>query len=443
MRKNYQKMKPYIKYFLVFFFFLFWNLIVSPVSLDEIWNYGFAHNIYRGVVPYKDFNMVLTPLFPMLMSLPFHLFGSSMLVFHIEWAIILTILFYILNGYFKEKSYLFLVFMIFPLSVTFPSYNMFLFFLFLVLMKAEDESFNDYFIGFILALFVLTKQTVGFMMLLPTLYYLKQPKKIGRRFIGFIIPIFIFIFYLVATNSWLEFLDLCFFGLFDFASSNHKGFNIFFILSLIMFVINFYFMKKNRNRLKNYYFMAFFSLLIPLFDMYHFEIVFLAFLFILLEQKNFKCYLNLKLFSIGVVLGLTIVTLGYRKDSQITYPNDIKYFNYRYLTSSYIHFSNQINNLIEKYKDREIIFLSADGYYFRIINDMDIGYFDLINTGNWGYHGSFKLLEEIKNKKNCVFFVDKNELGSNKQTDQESLRYVISHGKILEIEGSYYIYEME
>ncbi len=108
-----------------------------------------------------------------------------------------------------------------------------------------------------------------------------------------------------------------------------------------------------------------------------------------------------------------------------------------------MNFSNKINNLIAKYQDREIVFLSADGYYFRIINDMDIGYLDLINTGNWGYNGTSKLLNTIKKKKNCVFFVDINELGSNKQTDQEALKYVIKHGSFLEKEGSYYIYEIK
>ena len=26
--------------------FLVWNLILYPVNLDEVWNYGFSHNIY-------------------------------------------------------------------------------------------------------------------------------------------------------------------------------------------------------------------------------------------------------------------------------------------------------------------------------------------------------------------------------------------------------------
>ncbi len=442
MKKRLKIIRPYIKYFLIFFFFLFWNLIVQPVNLDEIWNYGFVHNIYKGLIPYKEFNMVITPLFPFIMSLPFHIFGSSMLVFHIEQAFILTIIFCLLNSYLKDKSYLFLFFMIFPLSVAFPSYNMFLFLLFLILIKLEDIKANDYLIGFVLACVILTKQTVGVVMLLPTIYYLKEPKKIFKRFIGCLIPGIIFIIYLLIFKSFGNFFDLCLFGLFDF-TANSKGFNIFALLSILMIGIVIYLIKKDKSNISNYYLLSFFSIILPLFDLYHFQVAFLAFLFIILLQRDIKIHLNIKLFTIGILMGLTILSLKYRDDDDIKYPNNINHFEYRYLTSDYIEFSNKINKLIEKYDDREIIFLSADGYYFKIINDLDIGYLDLINTGNWGYDGSRKLIEEIKSKDDCIFFVDKSEIGSNKQTDQNALKYVIDNGEILEIEGNYSVYEIK
>ena len=71
------KYKWIFKYGLIFVLSLiFLNFI--PFDLDEIWNYGFMHNIYSGLVPYKDFNMVITPFFPMLFSLPFFIFGSNL-----------------------------------------------------------------------------------------------------------------------------------------------------------------------------------------------------------------------------------------------------------------------------------------------------------------------------------------------------------------------------
>lgn len=442
MKKKFKKTKIFVKYFLLFFFFLFWNLIVQPINLDEIWNYGFAHNIYNGLIPYKDFNMIITPLFPIIMSLPFYIFGSSLFVFHVEQAVLLTVIFYLLDSYLKEKSYLLLLFMIFPLSIAFPSYNLFLFLLFLIIVKLEDMKANDYLIGLVLACFILTKQTVGLLMLLPSLYYFKYPKKIVKRFIGCFIPIIFFIIYLLYFNSFFQFLDLCLFGLFDFVS-NSKGVNIFFFFSILMIGLIFYFIKKDKYNIKNYYLLSFFSIVLPLFDLYHFQIFFIAFLFVVFLETDFKIYLNIRLFVFLLLIGLSIINLYYRIDGKVIYPNNIKYFEYRYLTGKYIQFSDSINQLIEKYDDKEIIFLSADGYYFNIINDLKIDYLDLINTGNWGYNGSEKLLNVIKKKENCVFFVDKEEIGSNKQTDQNVLRYVIENGVILEKKGNYLIYEIK
>ena len=39
-------------------------------SLDELWNYNFARQIGMGMLPYRDYNMVQTPLYAMVMSLP-------------------------------------------------------------------------------------------------------------------------------------------------------------------------------------------------------------------------------------------------------------------------------------------------------------------------------------------------------------------------------------
>ena len=50
--------KKVLLYLTLFCIFLVWNLLLVPLNLDEVWNYGFAHNIYSGLIPYKDFNMI-------------------------------------------------------------------------------------------------------------------------------------------------------------------------------------------------------------------------------------------------------------------------------------------------------------------------------------------------------------------------------------------------
>jgi hypothetical protein len=110
MKEQYKSiLKNIIFYSVIFLTFLIWNLWIVPVNLDEVWNYGFAHNIFNGLIPYKDFNMVITPLYPFLMALPFYIFGSSMLVFHIFNSLMLTILMFFLYKLIGKKALLFML----------------------------------------------------------------------------------------------------------------------------------------------------------------------------------------------------------------------------------------------------------------------------------------------------------------------------------------------
>ena len=396
--------------------------------MDEIWNYGFSHNLYSGLIPYKDFNMVITPFYPFIMSLGFHIFGSSMLVFHIEHAIILICLCVLLFLLIDKKAWFIVALMLFPVNVSFPSYNIFLYFLLVLIIYLEKEKKSDYLIGFLLGLCVLTKHSVGLCLLLPSLYYIKDLKKVGRRFLGFIVPLFVFIIYLIITKSIIPFIDLCILGLFDFASENGKAFNIYFLLFIIMIGITIYFIVKDRKNLVNYYVLAFYSIMIPLFDIYHFMVAFLAFLILILSKVK-KDIIKPGLFGISIILFSAVLLMDSRFKSKIIYPNNIKHFEYRFIDYDSILFTNKVNDYIKKNSDREFVFLNSNGYYFRLINDMKISYIDLINAGNFGYNGSDKLLKEIKKRKNSIFLVDKSELSPIKQSDKQALNYVIDNGK--------------
>jgi len=40
-------------------------ILIKPLNdLDEMWNYNFSKIILEGRLPYKDFNIIITPLVP-------------------------------------------------------------------------------------------------------------------------------------------------------------------------------------------------------------------------------------------------------------------------------------------------------------------------------------------------------------------------------------------
>lgn len=75
--------------------------IQELLNLDEMWVYNFARCILNGLLPYKDFSIIITPLFPMISSIFLKIFGDEMVVLRVaevfEITAILFISYKILN----------------------------------------------------------------------------------------------------------------------------------------------------------------------------------------------------------------------------------------------------------------------------------------------------------------------------------------------------------
>lgn len=436
-------MKKIIKYLLLFIIILiFLNII--PFDLDEIWNYGFAHSIYQGLIPYKDFNMVVTPFFPFFLSLFLFIFGSNSLVISIVQTILILITYFLLEKLFEKKANLLFVLLIGNFDLIYASYNYFVFFLLLIILNLEVQRKSDYLIGVLLALAVLTKQSVGLFLCLPTLYYVIKEKnfaKLRKRIIGFLFPITIFVIYLLFTNSYKQFLDLCLFGLVDFGKKNYIG-NIA-VIGILLFaiIITIYLIIKNPNDIKKYYVLAFSSIAFPMLDSFHIKFFFLVFLFLFIDKINLK--LNWELLCFGAILG--IIFLCYKKEmkDEFYYPNSINHFQYRYISKTQERQTKELVEKIEKYKDKKIINLFEQSYYYKIVMDKKIDYFDLINTGNWGYNGSQKLKKALEKEKDAIFIINKNSYRKTNQTDEVALDYVLKNGKKIDELGDFKFYIME
>ena len=430
-------MAKYLIFILIFIFVLVFNLVISQLGMDEIWNYGFSYNIANGLIPYKDFNMVITPFYPMFMAL-FMIISKSLILFHMINSLIITILVFIIHKLTKEKVYIVIPLLIFPLCIIQPNYNVFILFLFILLIYLEKENKNDYLIGILLSLIFLTKQSIGIFLIPVSLYYLKQNKKLLKRFIGFTIPIIIFIIYLLVTNSYKEFIDLCILGLFDFGKGN-TNINMLLIIPVVLVLILLISMRKNKN-IYNYYLLGFLSMCIPLFDLYHIQIFIVAYLIILIvdDVKIFKPKLIGTLLFIGA---LCINVIKSNIDFK-NYPNNINVFNYRYIDKTGINNTNEVLKYMKKYNNK-VMFIGPVGYYYKLIANQKLTKLDLINEGNLGYNGANKLLKQVKElDDDYVFFINKNDnidvIGT--QTDRKLVKYILKNYKKIDETKYYNIY---
>ena len=436
--------KKYFKYIFIFLICLIF-LNFTPLSLDEIWNYSFMHNMYNGLVPYKDFNMVITPFFPFLFSLPFYLFGSNLLVVNICQSVLIVFVYLIFEKLFGKNANILLVLLLFNYDIIYASYNFFVFFLFLLLIFIEKKRCNDYLIGIVIGIAVLTKQSVGGALSLVSVYYLfKNYRKIFKRVVGALLPVTIFVIYIFLNNCYREFFDLCIMGMLDFGKENFMGSTFMLVFCALGLYIIIYAIIRDKKNINNYYILAFSSITIPIFDYFHFKFFLLGLIFVFIDKLCLK-KVNLDLLMYGCLGGIVMVNIFSSVAGDYVYPNDINHFQYKYISNKHIKETKEVSAALTKYKDKNVLFLFEQSYYYKIFNDIPITYFDLINTGNWGYDGSNKLYNELENNRNCIFVINRYSYGDDSQMNKTALNYVLDNGtKIDQIYNfEFYIIEDE
>ena len=439
--------------FLFIFFFLALHFFYAHMSGDQIYNYGFSYAMSRGEILYKDFNLLIPPVGPIVYLLPF-LFGTSFIVFNAYQAILICVLFHFLFKLFDNKAWFFLIAFVFPIPIPyitalFQGYNFLLILELVILLWLEKEKKNDYLIGVILGLCVFTKQTVGVAFCLVSIFYLfKDYKKVVRRFLGFLIPCFVFLFYFLITGTLYSFFDMCLFGMFDFTSGNSGVYKIisdfYFWVFLLQFGYLIFRIIKNYRNIRNYYILAFSLVSIPLFDYNHVAYFSFVFLFLFIDAFNFRrksIRFNICLFSC-----LFSVVWCYFVNGK-TFPNLVKLDNFGYIVM-YDNNYKEIKMLVDYFdKHDNTIILSENSYVVKVAADRDIDYFDLLNKGNHGYNGTEKVIKKFDEYNDTFIILNieaYNKFNLRQQINKDVMKYVMdNYEKVGELDERYYIYYKE
>ena len=440
------------KYLFLFLFFFVSLVVFFNIQRGDTYvNFGFSYAISRGEIPYLDFNLVIPPLAPYLYSI-FLFFSKSILVFYLEQALLLTILFYFLFTMYGKNAWLYLILLCisFPVSmssVLFPGYNFLLLFFLVILFYCEKKQKSDFLVGILLGCCFLTKQTVGGLLLLASIYYLFfDYKKFFVRILGFCIPVICALILFFIQGNLVQFFDLCFLGLFDFGHDNfsyESFYVVLFVISMIFLVIRI--IKKPKD-IKNYYVLLFSSCVYPIIDYYHVSLFLAVFLLLLLEDIHIKR--DIALHCIIFSLALSFIWLGVEKLSMhhmifVNYTN----FPYSMVSYSYDERFQKLENYVKKLDSSVVFFLrGSENYFYKIKNNLDITYFDLPNYGNYGYDGIHKMMKMIQQEKGSYFVIDREAYQSKSSAQQymkEAVRYIINHGRLVKKFDFYEIYYLE
>jgi hypothetical protein len=444
--------KEILKYGVMFLlFFLCLQFFYSCFQGDQIYNFGFSYAISRGEVPYRDFNMIITPFGTFFYFIPF-IFGKHLLIFNLFQAFMLCLMFYYLFKLYGQKTWILFILLFFPYPIPFPTlmfqgYNFLLLFGLILLLYLEKKKANDYLIGFIIGLCFLTKQTVGFALALPSFYYLfsnKDYKKVFKRAGAFLSINIVFVIYLLITKSFGQFIDFCFLGMFDFTKSNGTIFDVNFIVFLIEIICIFVFIIKDRKNINNYYVLAFSMISIPLFDYYHVALFTYACFFLLIEKISFTDIKRLEFCSFMFVTAICLSWFLLFYNFKVTNLSYFNGFEFKLMNKKVEKNTKEMVNYIDSNKDKNIIILSANAYFFKIVAGRDINYYDLLNYGNHGYNGTNKVIKSLKKEKDPIFIINIKEYEDNssdrQQINKVVIKYVLDNYKLITTKGEYVIY---
>lgn len=212
-------------------------------NVDELWNYNFANSICRGQLPYRDFNLLQTP-FSCLVNAGFlSVFGKY--IVSIRFAGVLLFLGVSLLLY--RESRLMGAGRIASLVVPFAFVTMFfwdIFFEYNVLIllfllsamvmdliswqkRKRQRTVTHIFIGILMGLAIMSKQTYGFFVAAASVIvaFLTAPafslklrfRAALLRILGIAIPCMVFLIYLLVTDTFGNFLDMCLYGIREFS----------------------------------------------------------------------------------------------------------------------------------------------------------------------------------------------------------------------------------
>lgn len=401
-----------------------YTMLVGSPTYDEIWNYGYGYNIASGMIPYRDFNMLATPLWLYLVALSIKILGNYLLSMHILNAIVIVGMFFLIHNMLGKKSLI-----IFPLILigSTPTYNVFSTFLFILFIYLKSTDFSckksSIIFGLIVSMLFLTKQTLGMMLFIVEFFYTRN-KKI--YFASFMLPILLFCFYFVMNGAFYQFIDYSFLGMLDFGSRNSNvSIYLFLEIFICIFVIYLYKRYKYPELL---YVLSFQIVVVPIFDIYHFALGVRMIVLVLLLKFDYMGF-KTKYFVIWTLMLLILDSIVGLQDG-VSMKNN--YLFGRNIGNNAIVVIDETSNYINDYDNDydKIYIVSGMAYMIRLYMDDSIDRYDMILNGNMGYKGYLDYIEGIDdycNSNRCLFLVESYLGVGYDQTNHEIIDYVYNN----------------
>ena len=487
--------------------FIFWsgiliiiatNVMSSSLSnLDEIWNFNLARCIANGLVPYKDINMVVTPLLSFIVAPFLKLFGQELFITRAILILLTFIIFVLIYNIFRKlnisktiSKVSVISILLLQLSYLGLNYNYFIMCLTAIIIllelscirKNSNIIVKELFIGLLGGLAGCTKQTIGVLIcgviICSPLFFINKKddiknvlKHIGIRIIGMIIPIIAFIIYLMVNNAFHEFIDYAIKGIKTFSNTiSYKDLinsqkiyiKILGIIAPILLIITIVFnivlkLKKKVDKnlfILTVYTLPIFILVYPIADEFHFVIAVIPIIILFVYElvKIFRRFIKktfiekymMEFLEIITVLGTISLALFFVVKYDETLGNLSKYklVNHFYQINISESVYKSITS-VDKYissSQKKVYILDSTAAIYMIPLDRYNKDYDLFLLGNLGSGVEEKQIDNIKNE-DAKYLILKDEYNRNWQTPERVRSYIKDNMKYIESVDIFDVYE--
>ena len=443
---------------------------------DELWNFQNVYKMYNGYQIYEDANVICTPLFFYIGNLLFNILGANFFVFRIYNILIFLYFYFLVYKILRTMKVnmkislccilIFLIFGDYSLVRVMANYNslaiVFSLFGIYLLIKNQIKMNNKNILiqSIICFLIILTKQNIGLFYLIALLgtiiikYKKESIKSILKIFLILGIFSIAFIIYLYFKGILNGFINYTILGISDFANKN-VSINILYIfigLSILIsdLACSIFFIKqkkveiteveKNNLIILNCFSIMLFLLIYPIINMSHLLlaistaiILFVYICNIIIKKSNIVLNKTTKI--INIILLILIIYSLFTNINRLLYwinvINDDKYY-YEYNSPYFGTIVNEdlhkniesVVNYIkeENEKGNKVIVFSSKASLYMVPLKQSNGFYDLPFNGNFGKFTEENIVNDLKNKKNTLILVVKDEEDMEWQENKEIVK---------------------
>lgn len=418
--------------------------------LDELWPYDLSRAITMGYIPYKDYPIVSMPLFGYLFSIPL-LFSRTLFAYRVMTALffsVMLIAMYFLVEKRTSAGYALCMALFAARFVELATYNMLIMFealLIVCCLRLKNKRTGYFLIGILASLAPLSKQSSGSIMLIfvtgLVLYFSirnKAKKLFAFYLAGVIIPLLIFLVYLILTSSFYEFWDCCFFGLVSFGGSNAairpEGTVPMVIIIAAGIFGDIYFWVKKRDEESIFHLLtgiAVVSNAVPIFEYYHIVMGGLFFLipvtYLIKEFAPKIIHINIA----PVIAVLIFAVIGFFSFEVFRDPRmSDQWDELRFIPSAgdfdYLRPLADAKNKLES-EGRNVVVFSSSSVVLAVMDGTCDPPYDMFLKGNLGTKDPLDYAKEACSDSNNVIFITADYNDENLQNPDGILEFVQSH----------------